>query len=131
MSEQQTKILEAAEKVRAVYQRLVEETARWKVAQSQTLAIDDACNLLRKELELARKELELAAAHSSFLSSIGPVAQDSLRIVEAGVDPNHQTTSCDHCGVSLTPEDGIRTCDHARYLTLCQSCYDAAGNSVR
>jgi len=57
----------------------------------------------------------------------------NIKIVEAGVDPNHQTTSCDFCNkVFKEPEDEkIQTCTTTRYVTLCRSCYNAAGNSVR
>lgn len=53
-------------------------------------------------------------------------------IVSAGVDPNHQTTQCDHCGhVFEEGEERTATCTQKEYVTLCESCYKKAGNSVR
>lgn len=67
-----------------------------------------------------------------------------IKIVEAGVDSNHQAEYCDHCGKKfesiLIEEDGEifeeypdmnKTCSHTEYLTLCNKCYRKAGNSVR
>lgn len=59
----------------------------------------------------------------------------NIQIVEAGVDPNHQTDHCDHCkrvfDQSDPDDEAIATCDATSHLTLCRSCYDKAGNSVR
>jgi len=71
-----------------------------------------------------------------------------FKIVEAGVDPNHQTNHCDFCGKKFKKkndfvrdedyisgdeyeEEIIQTCTHTDYVTLCRSCYNKAGNSVR
>ena len=54
-----------------------------------------------------------------------------MQIEEAGVDQNHQISKCDHCNKKLKTDEGIRTCSHTEYLTLCQECYKKAGNTVR
>lgn len=59
-------------------------------------------------------------------------SQCEIKVVEAGVDPNHQKTHCDDCKVVFKDEDdAIQTCSHTEYLTLCEECYDKRGNSVR
>ena len=55
-----------------------------------------------------------------------------IEIVEAGVDPSHQTNHCDDCGhVFESGEDFTRTCSASQYLTLCRPCYRKRGNAVR
>ena len=64
-------------------------------------------------------------------------SEPKIEIVEAGVDSDHQTDHCDWCGVkfehSLDDDkyEGIRTCTHTEYVTLCEKCYRNAGNKVR
>jgi len=53
-------------------------------------------------------------------------------IVEAGVDPDHQTDHCDECKHVFEEDDEvIPTCTHEKHVTLCRSCYTKAGSSVR
>jgi hypothetical protein len=55
-----------------------------------------------------------------------------IKIVEAGVDPDHQTDHCDDCGHDFTEaEERIPTCTHEKHVTLCRPCYRKAGSSVR
>ncbi len=54
-----------------------------------------------------------------------------LEIVEAGVDPDHQTDNCDDCQKQLEEGEAIKTCSLQEYLTLCEKCYKKRGNSVR
>lgn len=60
-----------------------------------------------------------------------------IEIIEAGVDPNHQTDHCDWCSKKLYKDedgyliDGIQTCTHTEYVTLCYECRRKAGNRVR
>lgn len=58
------------------------------------------------------------------------------QVVEAGVDSNHQTDRCDHCGSpKVVDSDGcsdlIATSTHMGPVTLCPTCYRRAGNTVR
>lgn len=70
----------------------------------------------------------------------------NIKIVEAGVDSNHQIDHCDDCKLKFSkdPEEldynrwctvkgyeRITTCSHYEYLTLCEKCYKYRGNSVR
>ena len=59
----------------------------------------------------------------------------SIEIVEAGVDPKHQTDHCDDCGRtrSAAAEMGglVSTCSQTEHLTLCRPCYGKRGSSVR
>lgn len=56
-------------------------------------------------------------------------------VVEAGVDPSHQTDHCDHCGVMSDALGDdlqfVRTTSHTGPLTLCPRCYSKASSSVR
>jgi len=54
-----------------------------------------------------------------------------IKIVSAGVDPNHQIGNCDYCDKDITEDEAIPTCDQAGPVTLCRKCYNEAGNSVR
>ena len=57
----------------------------------------------------------------------------TIEIVEAGVDPAHQTDHCDCCWEhgKFNSIDLVKTTSHTGPLTLCQNCYNKAGNSVR
>ena len=59
-----------------------------------------------------------------------------IALVEAGVDPLHQTDHCDWCGKKGRvegegDEELIQTCTHFKHVTICRECRDKAGTSVR
>jgi len=45
---------------------------------------------------------------------------------------NVDRENCSHCNKKFEEDDEkINTCTHTEYVTLCDSCYAKAGNSVR
>ena len=110
-------------------------------------------------IKLEYKILDLIEDHKSkkvlstfCLSASGTIEEKEnkmkFKIVEAGVDPNHQVDHCDFCGKEFKKKDDfikdedyipgdeyeeevIQTCTHTSYVTLCRPCYNKAGNSVR
>jgi hypothetical protein len=60
-----------------------------------------------------------------------------ITVAKVGVDPGHQTDHCDYCNkkfehpVDHEDYEGVQTCTHTAYVTLCEKCYRKAGNSVR
>jgi len=112
---------------------------RWR--QLARDAIDTMTELSLRNSERAVALEKLAEAVQKFAERNKPatvqesatnpyLSPDGLRLEEAGVDPTHQTDHCDHCQVQVHG-DGVSTCDDLGPLTLCEACYQKAGNSVR
>jgi hypothetical protein len=55
----------------------------------------------------------------------------NIKIVSAGVGDGHPKKKCSWCDKKLKKDEGIATCTHTEYVTLCPKCYSKAGNSVR
>ncbi len=83
----------------------------------------------RLRVELDGVEALLASAR---FRARGRRRSTEIVVVEAGIDPSHQVDHCDHCEIkSETGIEMIETCNVFGPVTLCRSCYNKAGNSVR
>ncbi len=98
--------------------------------------ICDACLIKHAPTDREMVAMALCAESIRAAAKAKQATPISLQIVEAGVDPNHQSDHCDDCQKkAVVDEEGhsdlIKTCSHTEYLTLCHGCYKKRGNGVR
>lgn len=93
---------------------------------------------LRWEEALAMTVVHLAAQNDKLLeTAVAKMSRDIQPIIIKGENlPDGHAKKCSHCGDHLKPDaEIIPTFEHTsagdRLVTLCRSCYNKAGNSVR